>query len=818
MKCYNAHTFEKLGFDLILADLSKRVVSEEAKARVSEIVPQTNPEWLLPELKRVSEFKEILEVESTFPTQGFVAVGRYLKKLEVQGNWLSSQEMFRLLRWLKGIAAVRSFFKDKEEDYPELVQLVQRHGFQHQLIQLIAGILDENGNIRDDASPELLRIRRGMKKTASSLRSTLGKILRQAQENNWTQESEISLRNERLVIPIRAEAKGRVPGFVQDVSQSGGTVYLEPAEALPLNNRLRELQIEEQNELIRILQQASAGIREHLADLLHFHELMIQLDVIRGKARQAQALNGIAPQVNPTGKRLRLRTAYYPLLMFRAKEEDFPVIPLDLNLTPKYRILLISGPNAGGKSVALKTVGLLQLMLQSGLLVPVDEGSEFRLFDSLFLDIGDEQSVDSDLSTYTSRLFQWRQMGDHMRENDLFLVDEFGSGTDPKQGGAIAEAFLERFVRQRAMGIITTHYGNLKDYAANTSSLINGAMQFDTEELRPTFHLIEGLPGRSYAFEMAKRVGVHPSILRNARKKVGTEEVDSERLLKELEQKNVKLNRLLAENQRRSDKLDRLLDKHDASDKELQRERKKLLREAKQEAKELIRQANKRIEQTIREIREAEAEKEKTLQLRKALAASAPELEPEEPVSREESPAAKRKNAPKGKKKSSKPVKKAGPNPLDPLPDQPLEVGSWVKWKQSQTYGQLEEVQGKRAIVSTGGMRLTVKLDQLVRIVPPKAEKTTAASTSLSTKNMKVSLEKNIMGLRVEAALPAVERWLDEAHLAGFRSLRLLHGKGTGALREAIRSQLHKLPYVVDMSDAPEDQGGAGWTLIELAE
>ncbi|MEM7370708.1 MAG: Smr/MutS family protein [Bacteroidota bacterium] len=811
MKCYNAHTYEKLGFDQILEDLKKRVLSESTKKHIDQIRPIHDPNVLLPELDRVEEFSELLAFDDPFPIDGFLNVENTLGKLALEGNWLSAQEIFRLLRWMRAISAVRQYLHQRREKYPQLHVLANTLGFPQSLIKKIESVLDDYGNVRDNASPELVRIRRQLKKSSGELRTTLYRILKNAQANNWSLEQEITLRNDRLVIPVRAEAKGRVPGFVQDVSQSGGTVYIEPTQALPLNNKIRELQIQEHNELVRILQEISISIRGHAHELTDFQEILIQVDLIRGKAIQAQELEGIRPQVDPNGKRLILQQAYYPLLLFKAQQEKMEVIPLDISLNTKRRILLISGPNAGGKSVSLKTVGLLQIMLQSGFLIPVAEGSVFRLFDSLFLDIGDEQSVDSDLSTYTSRLFQWRQMGDHMRDKALFLVDEFGSGTDPKQGGAIAESFLERFVRQRAFGIITTHYGNLKDYAEITSGIVNAAMQFDTKGLRPTFRLIEGMPGRSYAFEMAKRVGVHPSILKKARAKVGTDEIDSEKLLKELERKNAQLSRLIAENKKKSQKLEGLLERNETKEQILTKDRKKILRQAQMEAKQLIQDANKQIERTIREIREQQAEKEKTLALRKQLAAAAPKVDPPIPEELHDPPS----QTTKGKKSSSKKKKSALPNIL---PNAPMEVGSWVKLKQSTTIGQLEDIQGKKAIVSAGGMKLTINLKQLVRIQTPESQTSSGISVVRSTKPKAIPLEINVMGKRVDEALNEMERWLDDANVAGFRHLRILHGKGTGALREALRSHLWKMGYVKQVQDAPVDQGGAGWTLIELEE
>ncbi|MEM9985254.1 MAG: Smr/MutS family protein [Bacteroidota bacterium] len=805
MKRYHTQTYEKLGFDVILTQLSQRVSSEEARESALAIEPASDPQVILPELQRVEEFRNILEFEDQQPSPRIPAVSKLIQKLSLAGNWLSLDELSKLLTWLEAIQELRKYLKQRAEVYPTLHELINGHAFSQGLISRISSLFDNRGNLRNDASPALASIRKEINSRSNELRSTLYRLMRRAQEQGWSNEQEIVLRNDRLVIPLRAEAKNQLAGFVQDVSQTGNTVYVEPAEALPLNNRIRELHIEERNEIIRILTEVTTAIAEHYEELQTYRETMIQVDLIRGKARLAQTLGAILPTVEPKGKDLHLRQAYYPLLQLKAQQEDFEVIPLDLKLDPNHRIMVISGPNAGGKSVSLKTVGLLQLMLQSGMLVPVNEGSVFRLFDSLFLDIGDEQSVDTDLSTYTSRLFAWRQMGDQMSKNSLFLIDEFGSGTDPKQGGAIAEAFLERFVIQGAFGVITTHYGNLKDYAELTEGIINAAMQFDTKELRPTYRILDGMPGRSYAFEMAKRVGVHHTVLRRAKRKVGGDELDVEQLRKELERKSLDLEKALQENKQRQQKLDHLLERYEAKDLQIKTERRDILNQAKREARTLIEKANRDIERTIREIREAEAEKEKTKRLRKQLAMTAPELE--EDISPK---AAKVKT-------SKKKAKEQAEEKIQVLVGEPIVIGDWVKLKSAGSHGELVEIKGKKGVVATGDLRVTIKLDQLVKIKPPKQPKVqTGTSYGGDTPMKNVRFELDVKGKRAEEAIHEVIRFIDDARLAGLNRVRILHGKGNGILREAIRQQLNELPFIQTTTDAPVDEGGAGWTVVSM--
>lgn len=792
MKCFHPHTFQKLGFDVILKQTHDRAISREAREACLQITPITDPDHIQEALYRVREFKNLNAFDDPFPLDAFVEVGKIVQKLTVAGNWLGEDELFRLMNWLIGIQKVLDYLQHRGEAYPHLHALVHQFSFQNRLAGKIGKVINERGTLRDDASPLLKKIRREIVDRSSEIRSLLQRVLRKANENNWSVEKEVTIRDNRLVIPVRAEAKGRIPGFVHDVSQSGGTVFIEPSESLALNNRLRELQISERNEVVRILTEITEEVRQHQEELEAFSALFVELDIIRAKALLAEDLAAEMPYVQAAGREHNLREAYFPLLQLKARDELMQVVPMNLKMDPERRIVVISGPNAGGKSITLKTVGLLQLMLQSGFLVPVNERSVFRVFSRLFIDIGDEQSVDNDLSTYTSHLFQMRQMGDNMDQHSLFLIDEFGGGTDPRQGGAIAEAFLDRFVRQRAFGIITTHYGNLKDYAEVTPGVINAAMQFDTRELKPTYQLMEGVPGRSYAFEMAQRVGVHPTVLKRARKKVGTEEMDTERLLKKLEKKSAELNRVLTENKHKNLELKELVAKNEALKQELEQKRKKIVREAQVEARELIEQANKRIENTIREIKERQAEKKSTQKLRARLQASKPDpLPPVETRNpKEEAPA------------------------IQVLKGEPMQEGDWVKWKDSTNTGKLVEIQGKRALVEMGQVRLTVKLNQLEKIVPPKASNNRKGGGIRP--QVEVKMDLNVMGMRVEEALPEVDKLLDHAMLAGLKWVRILHGKGTGVLRDAVRKHVRDFSFVKNVEDAPLDQGGAGWSIVEI--
>jgi len=793
MKIHNPTTYDKLGFSEVIAYVQKRVLSEEGRIALEEIKPTSNRDFLLEELQRVQEFKELLEFDDPFPTQNFTSVSSLLAKTQVEGNWLSREELHRFLKWLYAIRDVRQYLHSRKDKYPKCDALVNGPVFQKNLISAITKIIDAKGYIKDSASPTLASLRKEIKVISSDLRVTLNRVLRKANEKGWSNASEITIRNDRLVIPVKTDFKGNIPGFVQDVSQSGQTVFVEPAAALVLNNRLKEVVIREHNEVINILTAITAHIAEYADELATFREVMISIDLIRAKALLAMKLECNLPIIDENDQKIHIMLGYYPVLLLKALKEKISVVPMDLRMDTNRRIALISGPNAGGKSVALKTLGLLQLMLQCGFLIPVDERSTFRLFTDLYVDLGDEQSVENDLSTYTSHLRHWRIMADSMNAGSLFLIDEFGSGTDPNQGGAIAEAFLERFLRQKAYGIITTHYGNLKDFAEISKGIENAAMEFDKKNLKPTYHLVDGMPGRSYAFEIAERVGVHHTVIGKARKKVGKKQLNTDKLLKKLEDRNLEMNRLVESNKHKQARLDHLTNKYEKLNHELKVKRQKLIREAQLEAKRVIEEANKRIERTIREIKEHAAEKTVTKKLRQELKASAPKVIP--------NPEPEQKN--KG---------------FEVVKDAKIEAGDWVKFKTSNSFGEVTEVKGKNVFVLMNEMKVRVKLNQLIKIRKPEQKESVTSSRKQAGgfNLLSVKSEIDVRGMRVDEVMPILQKHLDEAMMAGIQEFRILHGKGNGVLREFIRKFLNDLDYIESYRDAPIDLGGSGWTYIRL--
>lgn len=805
MKNLTEQTEIKLGYDAIRHLLEVRAATEQGKELCQRLRPYRRSNDVLTELTRVEECRDLLRFDEDFSLDYTGNVSELLGYAAVPGNWLQVRDFFQLLRWLRMVRELITFFSSRQLKYPALADLVKNLSWNKALLKGIEAIVDERGNIKDNASSKLQELRKEQAQQSADLRKSMQAILRNAIDKGWSDANELTIRNDRLVIPMKADFKGRIKGFVQDVSQSGQTIFLEPSAALEANNRLRQLILQEHNEIVRILTVLTAVLREDLPALKRYTEIVAQLDFIRAKGRLAADLDAVKPKFEPYNKVLMIVKGRHPLLLLKPGLGKDKVMPLSVQLSPEQRIILVSGPNAGGKSVTLKTVGLLVLMLQSGLLIPADESSEFPWFTDIFVDIGDEQSIQSDLSTYTSHLKNMREMLSQLKEGKLFLMDEFGSGTDPKLGGAIAEAFLERFVDAGAYGIVTTHYGNLKTFADRKPGIVNAAMQFDPETLSPTFRIEIGIPGRSYAFEIAQNVGVSKEVLEDARSRIEGNQLQTEDLLLKLEAQKAELEHLLLENRKKNEELAALLKRNQELQQRTKDEEAKVLREAHQKAQFLIDSANAKIENTIREIRESQAERERTKSLRRELAEMLPALPAEEAVEiAEENAASEAEN----------------PQELSPetLPGAQIAVGDWVLLTDSNSYGQVLEIKDKRAVVTLGDMRITVKLKHLIKIKPPKDgdRPVMRRAGAMVTKKANISLELSVKGFRVEQALPSVQKFIDDAILAGLSEVRILHGKGTGALRTAIREYLATVHEVRRTEDAPLDQGGAGWTVVYL--
>ena len=624
---------EKIGFDKIRHFISERCLSTLGSERVNEMKFLTSFDTIERLLRETEEFTHILQSEDDFPADYFFDIRPSLQRVRIEGTFLDETELFNLRRSLETIRNIVGYFITEEGEeclYPHLQALATDVVVFPQLLTRIDQIIDKFGHIKDNASPELAQIRRELNHTLSGISRSLNIILRNAQ-NEGIVDKEVAptLREGRLVIPVIPAHKRRIKGIVHDESASGKTVYIEPAEVVEANNRIRELEGEERREIMRILTLFTDELRPHLPDIAYSYEFLADIDFIRAKALFSLEINALLPHFEKC-RQIEWYHAVHPLLYLALKKQNKSVVPLDITLTPEQRILLISGPNAGGKSVCLKTTGLLQYMLQCGLLIPVYENSHAGIFDHIFIDIGDEQSIENDLSTYSSHLTNMKYFVKNCNEGTLLLIDEFGGGTEPQIGGAIAEVLLDRFNRKGAFGVITTHYQNLKQFAKDTPGIVNGAMLYDRHMMQPLFKLSIGNPGSSFAIEIARKIGLPEDVIADASEKVGSDYIDMDKYLQDIVRDKRYWENKRQNIRQREKQLEELTRKYSDDLQEIEKERKRILKEAKQKAEQLIAESNARIENTIRTIKEAEAEKERTKAARQALHSFKDELSNDE--------------------------------------------------------------------------------------------------------------------------------------------------------------------------------------------
>jgi DNA mismatch repair protein MutS2 len=796
----------KLGFDTIREHLKEACVSSLGQDYVSKIRFTDNEQLIDKLLRQTTEFKHIVQYETDFPSSNYIDIRPHLSRVRVEGMALTEAEFFDIKLALRTIQDCLRFLTKREEDntFPFLRELAGPVAVNKNLADAIERVIDDRGNVRDSASPELASIRRRIISEQANLRKRLDGILRQARQNGWIPDDlNLTIRGGRLVIPIAAEHKRKIKGFVHDESQTGQTVFLEPAEVFDSNNEIRELEYEERREIYRILLALTDQIRPHLEDLRKAVNFLAQIDFIRAKAKLALQLDAIMPKLSERPL-VDWTTARHPLLHLSFQKQGKTVVPLSVRLDDKSRILIISGPNAGGKSVALKTIGLIQYMLQCGLLVPMADYSEMGIFQNLFIDIGDEQSLENDLSTYSSHLTAMKQFVIGANKRTLFLIDEFGTGTEPGLGGAIAESILEDLNKSGAYGVINTHYTNLKVFADKTAGLINGAMRFDGEHLEPLYQLEIGRPGSSFAFEIAQKIGLPKGIIDRAKEKLGSQQVNFEKLLKELDierrvfsEKNLEI----SINQR---KLAQQLAEYTALKTRLDNEQKKLLNDAKQKAKALVQEANQRIESTIREIKEHKAERDTTRQVRQELERfDKKELVPDVLIPDKPAPVEEEFEADNGA----------------------IAVGSYVRIiGQNAAIGQVLSLRGKDAEVRIGDLKSNVKLNRLEKVsrkvfkeaTDVRDDRPRSQGIDINEKMQNFSFNLDIRGKRGEEALGEVDRFVDDALMLGYPELRIVHGKGDGILRTLIRNHLRGYKQVGKMEDEHADRGGAGVTVVKM--
>ena len=831
------HNFEqKIGFDSIRQLLKEKCLSTLGQERVYDMAFSESYTDINKRLEETTEFIRIIQEEDEFPDQYFFDVRPSLKRIRVEGMYMEEQELFDLRRSLETIRDIVRFLQRTSDEegqeegispYPYLHELAGDIMVFPQLISRINNILDKFGKIRDNASSELLRIRRELASTTGSISRSLHAILRNAQAEGYVDKDVTpTMRDGRLVIPVAPGLKRKIKGIVHDESATGKTVFIEPAEVVEANNRIRELEGEERREIIRILTEFSSTVRPQVPAILQSYEFLAEIDFIRAKAHFAIQIKAIKPAFE-NKQILDWITAIHPLLQLSLAKHNKKVIPLDIELNTKQRILIISGPNAGGKSVCLKTVGLLQYMLQCGMLIPMHERSHAGIFSSIFIDIGDEQSIEDDLSTYSSHLTNMKIMMKSCNERSLILIDEFGGGTEPQIGGAIAEAVLKRFNEKRTFGVITTHYQNLKHFAEDNEGVVNGAMLYDRHLMQALFQLQIGNPGSSFAVEIARKIGLPEEVIADASEIVGSEYINADKYLQDIVRDKRYWETKRQNIRKREKQMEDIIAKYEAEIQELEKNRKSILRKAKEDAENLLQESNARIENTIRTIKEAQADKERTKLARQELSEFKEQIDDIEKLSDEDKIARKmqklREKQERKKDKKNKPQADISVPPSVEPKVKPIEIGSRVKIKGQTSVGEVLDISGKTAIVSFGMIKTNVKIDRLEQTDAP-IPKANAVSSFVSAKTQDHVYEKkldfkqdiDVRGMRGDEAIQAVTYFIDDAILLGISRVRILHGTGNGILRTLIRQYLAGVPGIAHFQDEHVQFGGAGITVVDL--
>ena len=804
---------EKTGFNKIREMVAAHCLSPLGEGKVVEMAFSSQYDTVRKKLYQTGEFVQIIREEDSFPSDNFFDVRDSLKRICVEGTWLLVKELFDIRRSLETICAIVSFFRTKEEcPYPYLKDLTTDITSFPKHTKQIDNILDKFGEIKDNASPELNNIRRQLTQTVNSISKTLHRILRTAQSEGLVEKDLApTMRDGRLVIPISPAYKRKIKGIVHDESSSGKTVFIEPAEVVEVNNKIRELESEEKREIVRILTAITNQIRPDIPDILQSYLLLAEIDFIRAKALTALNIEAILPVVD-NKPQIDWVQAVHPILYLSHKKQNKQVVPLDIELNPeKGRLLIISGPNAGGKSVCLKTAGLLQYMLQCGMLIPVHENSHTGIFNNIFIDIGDEQSIENDLSSYSSHLTNMKFMVKNANSQTLILIDEFGGGTEPQIGGAIAEALLSRFNEKHCFGVITTHYQNLKLYAETHEGVINGAMLYDRNEMRPLYKLSIGQPGSSFAIDIARKIGLPENVITEASEKVGKDYIDMDKYLQDIirDKRYWESKRQTIRLQEK--RMEEMSENYQSGLEEIERQRKEIIHRAKTDAGHLLSEANAIIEKTIRDIKEFQAEKEKTKEVRKTFDNFKKSLSsatsPPPPVSRRLSPVT------------------CHPSPVTrhPSPVTPISPNDFVRIKGQQTIGQVLEIKGKNAITVFGAIKTSIKLEQLEK-ADNNQQKREVNRTSvilsnsadiLSEKKLRFKTEIDIRGMRGEEALQTIIYYIDDAIQCNAGRVRIIHGTGTGALRQIVREYLNTVEGI-SFRDEHVQFGGTGVTVVEL--
>ncbi|MCX2451658.1 endonuclease MutS2 [Pedobacter sp. PLR] len=785
---YPENCLERLGFSEVRQLIHKHCLSPMGQQMVDKMQVMTKYDQINKFLRQTYEFKSILENQEPLQISSFFDIKSLADKIKVEGTYLVEEELHQMYASLLTVFSVLRFFEERKEVYPNLEALLEHLPVEKNILKRIEMVLDPKGKIKPNASSTLQQIIGDIAKAEQDVRKRMDSIYKTAVGNNWVADGSLTIRDGRMCIPILAENKRKLKGFIHDESASGQTVYMEPEEVFTLNNKLRDLEFDKRREIIKILIALTTDLRPYTPLLLSYHGFLTKLDFVRAKALFSIDIDADMPILIKEAK-TKFVNATHPLLYLSFKEDKKTVVPLNIHITEELRIVLVSGPNAGGKSVCMKTVGLLQLMVQSGLLIPVHESSEVGIFENIFADIGDDQSIESDLSTYSAHLTKMRYFVEHASPKTLVLIDEFGTGTDPQFGGPMAEAVLEVLNNKKVRGVITTHYSNLKLFAGNTPGLENASMLFDNDRMKPMYILELGKPGSSYAFEIAQNIGLQKEVLELARAKTGTNQNRIDSLLVDLEREKKQIYDTKLHLSNQQNKVKNLVAENEKLKLFLDENRKVLIKEAKLEAQAIIKNANKLVENTIAEIKDKQADKIVTKELRQNLQ----KVLVQHQVKEEKKPE------------------------LAVALNTPIQVGDWVQLNNSETTGQVLEINRDNLVVALGELRSVLKKNRVYKISNKQAKKAVqnnSYSGSMSEAIGSFTAELDLRGMRGENALHEVEKYLDKSIMLGFPFIKLIHGKGDGILRKLIREYLKKYSQVNRVEDEHADRGGDGITYV----
>ena len=800
----------KIGFDVVRKMLKEACLCPQGEERVDAMAFTAQFEQIRTALLQTEEFVRVLR-EEEFPDQHFFDVRPALRRIKIPNTYLLVEELFDLQRSLDSIDQIVKFFArrtegDEQAVYPQLVALSQNIKTYPNIVRRIGQILDKYGEVKDSATVELMRIRQEKQNTTNSISGMLHRILREAKgEGVVEKDASPTMRDGRLVIPVAPAMKRKINGIVHDESDSGRTVYIEPADVVEANNRIRELESEERREIVRILMVFSDSIRPYVLDMIQSYEFLGDIDFIRAKAKFAIRTDSVLPTIEPR-QQLDFAEAIHPLLKMSLAKHGREVVPLNIRLDSKQRILLISGPNAGGKSVCLKTVGLLQYMLQCGLLLPLAESSNVGIFQNIFIDIGDEQSLENDLSTYSSHLLNMKMMMRQANYATLILIDEFGGGTEPQIGGAIAQAVLKRFNDKKAFGVITTHYQNLKEFAQDTAGIVNGAMLYDRQQMQPLFQLRIGNPGSSFAVEIARKIGIPEDVIAEASELVGQNYISADKYLQDISRDKRYWENKRQEIHHKEKKLESTIQRYEDEFDRIHAQKHEIIAKAKAEAQQLLDSSNATIERTIRDIKEAQAERERTKQVRAKLSQFKEKLQTD--PSKESLPTTR-----KSSRLSSPSMEKVIGE---------FEIGSYVRMNGQSSTGRILKINGREALVAFGAVQINVKLNKLEPTQAPKSETRTVNIVRSTTQDqirettLNFTGEIDVRGLRGDECMQIIGLFIDDALVANASRVRILHGTGNGILRQLIRQYLNTIPEVTSYRDENPQFGGAGITVVDL--